>query len=500
MDLLSEKGNTVSTMKGMFTPTNSSASSQPPVASFQWSNFYKILVLIVFLGTAFDNMDQVTCSFILPMMRMEWNLNYIQGSYMPAAALFGTCVGAIVWGIIGDRIGRQKALMYTILLFAITNLIQTHSWSYPQFTITCFFMGIGVGGEIPLAFTLLAEFMPAHLRTRTELVLGILAIVLGYAFSAVSAHFLLPLAGWKSLFYVQALPALLVVAIRLKFPESPRYLLAAGKRDEAWKVAAWIRKQTGGNYDPLDDAEIDFSLEDKRLSPVASLRMLWRSIYRRRTLANWVFGFCIGFFEFAFIVWLPTTLKNLGYSDAQSINYPMLINFFAIPSVFVALFLLRKGGSKLVLTLYPLVAGIFMLILGGFLSRIAAQPLLLVLVGGVIFFFGTTLLGIFPPYSAEVYPTEVRGTGAGWAAGFSRLGSFAGPLFGGVLLNLGVSAQLELIIFGAPLIVSAFVMLFYGIQTHSMSLESISPSYVDSAPEEAKVPVVHGREIDRIRL
>jgi putative MFS transporter len=453
--------------------------SRPLPAAFQWSNFYKILLLIVFLGTAFDNMDQVTCSFILPMMRMEWNLNYIQGSYMPTAALFGTCVGAIFWGIIGDRIGRQKALIYTILLFSITNLIQTHAWSYPQFTITCFFMGVGVGGEIPLAFTLLSEFLPAHLRTRTQMVLGILAIVVGYAFSALSAHFLLPVAGWKSLFYVQALPALLVVVIRFKFPESPRYLLAAGKEGEALQVAAEIRRQTAGNYDPLDDTQADLDVEDKRVSPIDGLRRLWRSIYRRRTIANWIFGFFIGFFEFAFIIWLPTTLKNLGYSDAQSINYPMLINFFAIPSVFLALYLLYKGGSKLVLTLYPLIAGVFMLILGGFLPQIAAQPVFLVLVGGVIFFFGTTLLGIFPPYSAEVYPTEIRGTGSGWSAGFTRIGSFIGPLFGGVLLNLGVSAQIELVIFGAPLLVGALVMLLYGVNTNEQSLEQISPSFVE---------------------
>ena len=159
----------------------------------------------------------------------------------------------------------------------------------------------------------------------------------------------------------------------------------------------------------------------------------------------------------------------------------MLINFFAIPSVFVALYLLHKGGSKLVLTLYPLVAGVFMLILGGFLPQIAAQPVLLVLVGGVIFFFGTTLLGIFPPYSSEVYPTEVRGTGSGWAAGFTRIGSFTGPLVGGVLLSLGVSAQIALIIFGAPLLIGALIMLLYGVQTHNQPLEHISPSYVDNA-------------------
>lgn len=340
-----------------------------------------------------------------------------------------------------------------------------------------------MGGEIPLAFTLLAEFLPAHLRTRTEMVLGILAIVVGYAFAALSAHFLLPVAGWKSLFYVQALPALLVVVIRFRFPESPRYLLAAGKHEQARQVAAQIRQQTEGNYDPLDDAEATLSSEDKRRPALEGLRLLWRSVYRARSLANWVFGFFIGFFEFAFIIWLPTTLKNLGYSDAQSINYPMLINFFAIPSVFLALYLLHKGGSKLVLTLYPLVAGVFMLILGGFLPQIAAQPVLLVLVGGVIFFFGTTLLGIFPPYSAEVYPTEVRGTGAGWSSGFTRIGSFIGPLLGGVLLDLGVSAQTELVIFGAPLLIGALVMWLYGVQTQNQSLEQISPSLLQERPE-----------------
>src|ERR1051326_593610 len=444
-------------------------------AKFKWSSFYVILVLTIFLGTAFDNMDQVTCSFILPMMRMEWNLNYIQGSYMPTAALLGTCLGAIFWGIVADRIGRRRGLTYTVLLFSITNLIQTHSWSYPQFTITCFFMGFGVGGEIPLAFTFLSEFMPAHLRTRAELVVGIVAIVLGYAFSAVSAHFLLPIAGWKSLFYVQALPALLVVIIRFRFPESPRYLFVAGKETEARRVVAEVERETRNDH-LLEDIEASLASVDHRRSPIEGLRMLWQSIYRRRTISNWLFGFCIGFFEFAFIIWLPNTLKNLGYSDAQSVNYPMLINFFAIPSVFVALYLLRKRGTKRILTIYPLIAGIFVLILAFFLPQIAAQPVLLVLVGGVIFFFGVTLLGIFPPYSSEVYPTEVRGTGSGWSAGFTRIGSFLGPFIGGVLFDLGIPAQIDLVIFGVPLLIGTFVMWLYGTQTHNQTLEQISPS------------------------
>lgn len=449
------------------------SSDAPQSGGLNWSRFYQILILVIFLGTAFDNMDQVTCSFILPMMRGEWHLNYVQGSWMPAASLLGTFVGAVFWGTIADRVGRRNALIYTVLLFALTNLIQTHSWNFVQFCITCFFMGVGVGGEIPLAFTLLSEFLPARVRTSASIVIGILAIVMGYAFAAISAHFLLPIADWRSLFYVQAIPALLVVAIRFLIPESPRYLRSVGRETEAQQVAAEIKRKTG-NYSPLEDAEN--LAEGRRYSLSEGLRKLWQSIYLRRTAANWVFGFCVGFFEFGFIIWLPTTLKNLGYTDVQSVNYPLLINLFAIPSALVAFFLLRRGGSKLILTIYPLVGGVATIILGAFLTQVAGKPLLLVLLGGVVFFFGTTLLGIFPPYSSEVYPTEVRGTGSGWSAGLTRIGSFLGPLAGGVLLSLAVPAQAQLIFYGILLLIGAAVMLFFGVQTHKQTLEQISPS------------------------
>src|SRR5205823_4102310 len=114
-------------------------------------------------------------------------------------------------------------------------------------------------------------------------------------------------------------------------------------------AASEVERRTG-NINPLRDSDEGFLVIGSRQPLLEGLRTLWRGIYLRRTIVNWVFGFCIGFFNFGFIVWLPTTLKNLGYTDAQSVNYPLLINFFAFPSVFAVHFLLRRGGSKLVLT------------------------------------------------------------------------------------------------------------------------------------------------------
>jgi MFS family permease len=82
-------------------------------ATINWSSFYRILILVFFLGLAFANMDQVTCSFVLPMMRMEWTLTYTQGSYMPTFGLLGAFIGAIFWGMAADRVGRRTALIWT---------------------------------------------------------------------------------------------------------------------------------------------------------------------------------------------------------------------------------------------------------------------------------------------------------------------------------------------------------------------------------------------------
>jgi putative MFS transporter len=209
-------------------------------------------------------------------------------------------------------------------------------------------------------------------------------------------------------------------------------------------------------------------------------------MYWRRTASSWIFGFCIGFFEFGFLIWLPTTRQSQGYQDAQSVNYPMLINFFAIPSAFFALYLLNKGGSKLLLTVYPLIAGVLLLLFGLFLSEIAASPIVLVLVGGGIFFFGITLLGIFPPYSSEIYPTEIYGTGSGWATGISRVGSFLGPMVGGLFLNWGISPQVELVLFGLCLLLGFLMMFRYGVQTNMLDLETISPHVDKQQPEQVE--------------
>jgi len=124
--------------------------------------FHLAVILAVFTGLAFDHMDQVVLSFVIPQYRQEWALSAGLASLNPTTGLGMTFIGALFWGMVADRIGRKPTLMITLAIFAVTSGINGFAWSFPQIVITCMVMGFGVGGAIPLAFTLLAEYTPAR--------------------------------------------------------------------------------------------------------------------------------------------------------------------------------------------------------------------------------------------------------------------------------------------------------------------------------------------------
>lgn len=151
----------------------------------------------------------------------------------PAFGLGGTLIGAIFWGTVGDRIGRLRTLLVTIGIFSATSLINGFAVSFPMVVAVCFVMGFGVGGAVPLAFTMLAEYLPVRYRSRTVVIVGILAITGGYAIASIGAITLLPAFGWRSLFLIGVLPAALIVWMARAIPESPRFLCGKGRYAEA---------------------------------------------------------------------------------------------------------------------------------------------------------------------------------------------------------------------------------------------------------------------------
>jgi hypothetical protein len=134
---------------------------QLPVGSFQ----YKLLV-VTGLGWLFDSMDTGLISFILPVLAKERNLSPAQVGWIGSIGLIGMALGAVLAGTLADRIGRKKVFSITVLLYSLSTGMCALSWSYESLLFFRFLVGFGLGGELPVAATLMSEYAPAHLRGR----------------------------------------------------------------------------------------------------------------------------------------------------------------------------------------------------------------------------------------------------------------------------------------------------------------------------------------------
>ena len=452
-----------------------------PLTIFHWA-----LIAAIYAGLAFDHMDQVVLSFVIPVYREEWGISPAMAALNPATGLFMTFVGAFFWGMMADRIGRKKVLMITLTIFSVTMGINGFAWSFPQLVATCIVMGFGVGGAIPLAFSLLAEYTPAKYRGMTSVVVGILSLVGGYLIASGSALAFMEGFGWRSLFLVGLIPILLVPLIARIVPESPRFLMARGRWTEALDIVRRLeaRARVPAPVPTFAQARSDWPFARPSGGEgegggggglaLKGLGVLWGPRYRWRTLMLWVYAYTFGFFTFGFITWLPSVLKGTGLSAGEIHLYTTIMDLMAFPAAAVTAILFFWWSTKRTLVLYPAVAGAGMVLLAFLVAQGNLTPALLIGVGSLIFFFGATLLGIFGPYSAEVYPTEIRGTGSGWATGFSRFGAFTAIPLGGALLGSAIPLFAHQLVFGIPLFVAAVVMVALGVETRGRRLEEIA--------------------------
>jgi len=146
----------------------------------RFGRFHVLLLALVFIAVAFDNMDQVTLSFVIPQYSREWGLTPAITRIHPALGIGGTLIGAVIGGMIADRIGRKKTFNVMILVFAITELANGFAQSFAWVVSACFIMGVGVGGAVPIAFSMISEFAPAKRRGIMQILIGVVSIGAGY--------------------------------------------------------------------------------------------------------------------------------------------------------------------------------------------------------------------------------------------------------------------------------------------------------------------------------
>jgi putative MFS transporter len=341
-------------------------------------------------------------------------------------------VGALLFGLMADRIGRKNVFILTLLLFSVCSGLSAFTTSLTIFVVLRFLIGMGLGGELPVASTLVSESVPAESRGRIVVLLESFWAV-GWLVSAVISYFIIPKFGWQIAMLISAIPALYTIYLRLGLPDSPRYT----------------------------------SLKQKERATVfESTVKLFSKDHARQTTVLWILWFCVVFSYYGMFLWLPSVMIMKGFSLIKSFEYVLIMTIAQLPGYFTAAWFIEKFGRKFVLVVYLIGTAI-----SAYLFGTAASAALLMTSGILLSFFNLGAWGALYAYTPEQYPTKIRGSGAGFAAAIGRVGGVLGPLLVGYLVAQKTSISIIFTIFCISVLIGAFTVLFFGKETRQKELQ-----------------------------
>ena len=433
-----------------------------PVGSFH----YKLLV-VTGLGWLFDSMDTGLISFVLPVLAKEWGLSPEQVGWIGSVGLIGMALGAVLAGTIADKFGRKNVFAATVILYSVSTGLCAIAWSYESLLVFRFLVGFGLGGELPVAATLMSEYAPSRLRGRFIVLLESFW-GLGWLVAALISYMLIPKFGWQVAFIIGALPALYVFLIRLHMPESIRYLISKGKVNEARQIILGLEKKLGVTSKPFDNEFVDES------TPIFKLNVLtlWGKTFRVRTLMLWLAWFGIVFSYYGIFMWLPSIVFAQGFEVVKTFEYVLIMTLAQLPGYFAAAWLVDIIGRRYTLSSFLLMSGVCAYFFGN-----ADSASNLLMWGAAMSFFNLGAWGVIYTYTPELYPTAIRALGSGWAAGFGRIGGMIAPMLVGVLLVHGVPMNFIFVMFASVFVIISVIVLSLGVESKKKSLEEIDASF-----------------------
>jgi len=391
------------------------------------------LLGIAGLGWMFDAMDVGILSFIIAAVAVPevWDLNTTQMGWIGSVNSIGMAVGAFVFGIFADRIGRKQIFIITLVLFSVASGLSALATSLAIFLVLRFFVGMGLGGELPVASTLVSESVEAKERGRVVVLLESFWAA-GWLIAALISYFIIPEYGWRIALLLTALPAFYAIYLRLNLPDSPQF------------TAKRVRDRTVKQ----------------------NIKAVWSKAYAKPTLMLWILWFTVVFSYYGMFLWLPSVMVLNGFTLIKSFQYVLIMTFAQLPGYFTAAWLIEKVGRKFVLVTYLLGTAASALVFGN-----ADTVVLLVVSGAFLSFFNLGAWGALYAYTPEQYPTVIRATGAGMAAAIGRIGGILGPLLVGTLLTRGYDIGVIFSIFCVAIVIGVLAVIFLGTETKQTELE-----------------------------
>ena len=427
-----------------------------------WSSRHTRLLVGSGLGWALDAMDVGLVSFVVAALVEQGFATTAERPLILSIGFAGMAIGAALGGLLADRLGRRSVFAITLLIFGVATGLTALAWSVAALLVFRFIAGFGLGAELPVASTYMSEFAPRRIRGRVIVLLEAFWAV-GWFAQALIGAYIVPLGpdGWRWALLIGAAPAFYAAFVRFGMPESVRFLLSRGRRDEA---AAVVASFAASGWSPRP-AELDLSARpgaaaadtgpsQTKVGFGQRFAGLWAPGLRATTTGLWLLWFLVNFAYYGAFLWIPSILVADGYPLATSFVFTLIITVAQLPGYLVAAWLIERWGRRATLILFLLGSAISAVLFG----TVPGEPAIIGF-GMALSFFNLGAWGGVYAITPESYPTPIRATGAGWAAGVGRIASIIVPFVVAPLLAAGGRESIFVMFTGAFVLAAASVLL-----------------------------------------
>jgi len=372
---------------------------------------------LLIIGTAWmiDALDVALLSFIMPLLKTEWALNATQLGVVAAITSAGMMVGALLCGRLSDMFGRKKVLIGTLILFSLSNLALVFAPNVTWFIIIRFVTGIGLGGELPVAATIIADRYTGKKRSQM-LVLSDSFWAYGWILASVIAFFVIPHFGWRVAVMLTVIFASYALVLRKHLPPDPLV-------------------KTKHTTQPFQEL-----LFPKNKRPFIMISIVWLIVMLT---------------YYGIFLWLPSVLVLRGFPIVNSIGYTLIMSIAQLPGYYLAAHLLSKISPKKLLITYLLGT------IASSLVFILSTSLPMVLISGAFLsFFDLGAWGILIALTPSLFQTSIRGTAMGTAQSIGRFGATIGPFLVGWLLDMKTGIAFIFSLFVVLLLIAVIIINF----------------------------------------
>jgi MFS transporter, AAHS family, benzoate transport protein len=422
---------------------------QPFLDNAKFNTFHKNVLFWTALIIIFDGYDLVIYGTVLPVLMKTWGLTPVQAGGLASYALFGMMFGAFIFGTIANLIGSKKAILICICLFSGFTFLCGFAETPTTFALFRFMAGLGIGGVMPNAVALMAEYAPKNIRN-TLVTMMFSGYAVGGIMAALLGMYLIPNFGWQAVFYVGIIPILLLPLIMRYLPESLNFLVKTGKTAEANAILTKIEP----TYTPQNDGVLEISTTVANSTSVGDL---FKNNRLQSTLMFWLAFFMCLLVVYGLNSWLTKLIMSKPeYKDnlSASLTFLLVLNIGAIFGAIGGGRLADKYDLRKTVIAFFAIGTVAIGLLG-----YSSSFLLYVL----MFIAGAATTGnqiVLYTLVAQYYPGLLRTTGIGWASGIGRIGAIIGPILGGLLLSWKLPFEQNFFAFAIPAAIAAIAISF----------------------------------------